>query len=408
MRAFRFSAALALSIFVAVPSSISSAWAANSCTSAASVSAAVDSAINYNKVKIEKGVDLYDSPGVHAVESPEVSDDLDLMIEIGNRFSEKLPPTDVAIRDMKTGKVTFLKRNLLNIFVKAAFIENAPAGAFFAKGDIVACQLNWRPFSITRSLINLWREGEWAPIGYHSVLSFYHEGKLIKALDAKAFNLKPGTFLEHPRVSPDGNYLTFYTQGEVATQGIYVYDFKSERTTYLGNFADKHPTYDDTGNRIFFHEQGKMNGSDEEIARIGYYQLSYGPSGEVTSTRTILGDPTHPLGTNFVYQKHPAYHSGLNLVFFHMRDGLDGKKRIGAIWLDHPDWDPVTVKLEDEGLKIKKAEHMNTSASDPKSPLFFVAHTEDGKDAQLMSLSYKQLKNIQEEFKAPKGPKNSK
>jgi hypothetical protein len=294
-----------------------------------------------------------------------------------------MPPTDMYIKDLtKNDSGTKLKKPLLNIFVK---------GSFTPSGEIVACELEYRFGAITKSTWGFFRTGEWEPLGYHSVISFYKDGVKRLTYDAKDFGLPKGTFLEHPRVSPDGRFLTFYTQSAANVQGIYVYNLEKKTTTYMGNFLDKHPTWSADGKRIFFHEQGQLAGTKEEIARIGYYDLDFVGDEVKLGKRNLLWNHEHALGSDYIYQKHPAYHPGLDVVFFHARNGLDGKKSIGAISMAHPERPPVFLELSIDGEKVTHAEHVDVSDR-VDSPLYFVARMKGEKVSRLMKISIDGLK----------------
>ncbi len=348
-------------------------------------------AIEYKKIEVsEKETSLLLTRG-HAIESPVLSDDGSKLAYIGSKLGEKLPASDLFIMNLDSDEVaSTVKKGLtrpLNIFVK---------GAFTSAGALVACELEYRPGAITRTTIDYFKTKEWEPKGYHSVISFYENNKRVKTYSAREFGLPKGTFLEHPRVSPDQRWLTFYTQSSEKTQGIYLYNFSTRRTFWMGNFSDKHPTWSADGKKIFFHEQGKLKTSGDEIARVGYYRIHY--SGEEASLeeRVMIGDSS-PFGESYVYQKHPAYHEGLNLLFFHARDSADGGKTIGVISLDHPEHAPFLLKMSYQGNKVKGAEHVTVSFQND-SALFFVGKA-NGVDAHsLMRLDFSALKEIKEKF----------
>jgi hypothetical protein len=357
----------------------------NGCAEGIKASLASKSETVYDSKKIKDGTSVIDIKG-HALESPVVSSDGKRMIVVGSPFSEKFPATQIFIKDLTNPNDVGikLKKPLLNIFVKGSFIPNAEyiAGA---EGGMVVCELKWKFGAIIKYLLKR-PEGE----AYHSIISVFDKsGNRLKEFSPADFGLPKTTFLEHPRVSPDGRFMTFYTQSSKEIQGVYIYDLKAnlgkESTIRLTapdakfgqTFLDKHPTFDNTGKRIFFHEQGAMQGTGEEIARIGYYDLDLDGGTVKVARRVIIGDPKHEIGTNYVYQKHPAYHSGLNMVFFHARDGITGSKSIGAISLDHLDQQPLFFELRNDlpngdEMRFTHAEHVDVS-DQPNSPLYFVA-----------------------------------
>jgi hypothetical protein len=329
-----------------------------------------------------------------ALESPVVSADGKKIIVIGNKLAEKFPPTEMFVKDLtSTDLGASVKKPLLNIFIK---------GSFTPTGEIVACELEHRPFAVLKSAWDFFKTHEWEPKGYHSVISFYKNGIKTRALDAAEFGLPKTTFLEHPRVAEDGKWLSFYTQSDKNTQGIYIYNQETRKTFYMGNFPDKHPTWSPDGKRIFFHEQGKLNGSKEEIARVGYYDINFDQDQASLGKRVILGDASKQLGTDYVYQKHPAYHQGLNMVFFHARDGLNGKKSIAAMSLDYPDHAPIFMKLKQDGEKISHAQHADVS-NQADSPLYFVGRTDKEKKSKLIQVDFEALKQLQKQFQSNAG-----
>jgi hypothetical protein len=349
--------------------------------------------VEYKKLDVpEQFTSLVDQKGF-AVESPVVSDDESKLIYIGNSLSSRMPPNDLFIKDLtSTSEATAIKKPLLrklNIFVKGSFTPN---------GGIIACELDYRFGAITRTTVNYFRNHQWDPKGYHSVISFYENGKRVKTLDAKDFGLPDGTFLEHPRVSSDNRYIAFYIQGDASNQGIYVYNRETRKTSYLGNYADKHPTWSPDGKKIFFHEQGKLNGTGEEIARIGYYNIAYTDDEATMESRVILGETAdQPMGATYIYAKHPAYHAGLNLVLFHARDTKDNGKEIGAFSLDHPHHKPVLMKISFNGKKVKGSEHADVSIRED-SNLYFVGKVNGETSKRVLKLDYEALKLLRQKF----------
>ncbi len=368
----------------------------NGCAELLAKSDASKSQTVYDSKKIKNGTSVIEIKG-HALESPVVSPDGKRMIVVGSPFSEKLPATQIFIKDMANPNDVGvqLKKPLLNIFVKGSFIPNAEY-IKGAEGGMIVCELKYKFGAIIKYLLKR-PEGE----AYHSIISvFDNTGKRIGEWSPADFGLPKTTFLEHPRISPDGHFMAFYTQSSKDIQGVYLYNLKTKTTIHLRapeakageTFLDKHPTFDNTGKRIFFHEQGSLQGTGEEIARIGYYDLDIDGETVSVAKRVIVGDPSHPIGTNYVYQKHPAYHSGLNMVFFHARDGINGSKSIGAISLDHLDQEPLFFELRNDlpngdEMRFTHAEHVDVS-DEANSPLYFVAREKlvtkaelDAKDA---------------------------
>ncbi|MBS1964150.1 MAG: hypothetical protein JST04_18200 [Bdellovibrionales bacterium] len=388
--------------FTAYPSTVRPALAGE-CTELAKKSVASETKVRYQQEKIKKGVDVIEMGG-DAKESPVVNAEGTKVLVNGSQWSDKMPPTELYMKDLTNpadmGKR--IKKPLLNIFVKGSFAPN---------GDVIACELEYRFGAIIKTTWDFFQTGEWEPRGYHSVISVYRDGEKLATYDAASFGLPKGTFLEHPRVSPDGKLMTFYTQSSKDVQGIYVYRFESgttikgPQTYYMGNHLYKHPTWGTRPGRkfpsIFFHEQGEIAETGEEIARIGYVDI------DVVNGEVRFGEPVFvtgkdakfgQFGSTYIYDKHPAYHSGLNMVFFHSKDGLTGKKGIGVISLDHPDHDPLFIKLSDEDeVKYTHAQHVDVSDR-PDSPLYFVARVKGEKKARLLTIDFDRLAKLRKEF----------
>lgn len=355
-----------------------------------------DESAKINQLKIDDGhVTVINMKG-KALESPMVSPDGGTILAISDLAGKA--PVDIIVKNLKDPRDTGTKlgKPLMNLFIKGAFVGSAD--------QIVACELEFRASSLPKTVINYLKTKEWDPIGYHSVISFYKNGKRVSALDARAFGLPDKTFLEHPRVSPDQKWLTFYVQPGAempspATQGIYLYNFETKTTTYLGNHADKHPTWSADGQQIFFHEQGKMGNT--EIARVGFYDLEFSGNDVRVKNRAFFTDPGQTLGTDYVYQKHPAYHAGLRLVLFHERVG-EGcaenpeacKKAIGVISMDHPERPPLFLKLSYNGKKVSHVQHVDVS-DQPDSPLYFVGRVDGEQNDRLLQLDYSALQQAQ-------------
>ena len=192
--------------------------------------------------------------------------------------------------------------------------------------------------------------------------------------------------------------MTFYIQGDESNEGIYVYNRNTHKIFYMGKYADKHPTWGADGKRIFFHEEGVLNDSSKaELARVGYYNVNLENGEASLGSRVILADTDPTMGKKYIYQKHPAYHSGLNLVFFHAQDTVDGKKTIGVISLDHPEHKPILLDLTFNGQKVKGAEHADVS-DQPDSPLYYVAKVNGEKNRRLLTIDFEALKKIKNQF----------
>ncbi len=148
----------------------------------------------------------------------------------------------------------------------------------------------------------------------------------------EACRLPATEVLQHPRVSPDGRHLAFYTQYHREFQGIRVLDRQTGRQVQLGHDHDKHPTWSPEGKRIYFHTQtgGRQSRFDvfanvPEQARLGYFELGFAADGSLRRwTRRMMDDA----GPEYVYHKHPAEVPGSGLLFFHGRLKPEGRNRL--------------------------------------------------------------------------------
>jgi hypothetical protein len=379
--------------------------------------------LKYIELKVDPAVHLTNIPidTSDPLESPVVSPDGDKILvtqdtskKFGkaptNLFIKKLSdPSDLGTKLTKEpgDKATSLVADLEgpgNLFIK---------GAFSHSGEIAACELLFHPKAIIDTFENHQKTGEWDPVGYDSVLSFFkptgngysrEDDKMLHPTDV---GLDKTVFLEHPRFSPDQKWLVFYVQKGAAhptdaDEGVYIYNFASQKSTWLGHYPDKHPTFDATGNRIFFHEQGKLASDGKtEVARVGYYDLNFSGNTVSVKQRVIFSEGDQALGSDFVYQKHPAPHAGLNLVFFHVQtpnsDGTKLTKSLAAISLEHPDHAPILIKMKSGDHEIKHAEHADVSEA-LDSPVYFVGREDDDAEAKLYMLDLASLKQVQAEF----------
>jgi len=148
-------------------------------------------------------------------------------------------------------------------------------------------------------------------------------GRARKVVTHDAWGLRATELIQHPRISPDGRWLTFYTRVHEETQGIYLLDLETDRHFKLSQHHDKHPTWDPAGRRIYFHHVagGKRHRFDFfaggiEQSVLGYIELEF-RNGELDKWRRVLMDE---FSDTFTYHKHPAEVPGTNLLFFHGRE----------------------------------------------------------------------------------------
>ena len=69
--------------------------------------------------------------------------------------------------------------------------------------------------------------------------------------------------------------MTFYARGTKEGSGVYLYNFETKKTFVLSRYNDKHPTFNEEGDKIFFHWQlggnsTEKSGYDFELSYLGY------------------------------------------------------------------------------------------------------------------------------------------
>lgn len=198
--------------------------------------------------------------------------------------------------------------------------------------------------------------------------------KLLFSMDSAMFGLNKPEMLKHARISPNGKLLAFYTHGYTEQNGIYVYDFESKQTRYLGKSDDKHPTFTQDSSKILFHSQVGGNSSTnyggQEQSLIGYY--------EVSSGKRIMLD-SKPEG--FVYHKHPSHYPGTELLFFHGSEDAESPKKL---YVRRLEVDSQIYKISDMmfgNIELKGMKHGNSSTN--PTGLYFVGRPKDASTTEL-------------------------
>ncbi len=191
---------------------------------------------------------------------------------------------------------------------------------------------------------------------------------LLFSMDSATFGLAKPEMLKHARISADGKNLAFYTHGVAEQNGIYIYNFESKQTRFLGRSDDKHPTFTQDGSKLLFHMQSGGNSSTNyggpEQSMIGYYDVE-------TGSRTMLD--SKPEG--YVYHKHPSHYPGTDLIFFHGSVDAESSKKLFVRRLQV---DSTIYKISDMmfgEVELKGLKHGNSSSN--PTGLYFVGSPKD-------------------------------
>ncbi len=184
--------------------------------------------------------------------------------------------------------------------------------------------------SIVRTIIHQLITKDDTPQGYNSCIDIRDAGtnQSIKLLCAKELGIKK-EMLDHARLSPDKNWLTFYLKGASNPAGIYLHNMNTGKTTSLGEFDDKHPTWNAEGNKIMFHFQRGGNvktEADTEEAFIGWFDVKLSEDEVISAERHLIDNPK--LKNEYTYQKHPTMVPGTNFIVYHGQEKVDGSKHL--------------------------------------------------------------------------------
>lgn len=231
-----------------------------------------------------------------------------------------------------------------------------------------------------------WRGGAAAPVVAHG-----------------GWNFAPTELIQHPRISPDGQWLTFYTRVERSQQGVYLLHLPSGARYRLSDQHDKHPTWSPDGRRIWFHHSfgGKRHrfdffGRGVERSVLGYFELRFDGARLAAWRRVLLDELDQP---GFVYHKHPAPLAGSDVVFFHGRTSPEGRMHL-MVRRAEPGSEVFIVEPTTSGQKLKAAKH--PAAPLAARALVFIAKPK-GHDAYnlLLRLTDAALNEIEERVGRP-------
>ncbi len=318
----------------------------------------------YKKLKIESGLTLVDGHK-NDIESVSVSGDSSKICWIGKDSTRKTQyPIEIYSKDTGISPEELpskLKKTKLNAYTKCAF-DN--------ENNILTSELRYRPLAITATLISSLLTGDFEPKKYHSVLRTYDSRtntRLESLSPVELGQLSKKEFIKHPRVSPDGSMITYYTMGNYGVKGIYIYNISTKRVIHLGDFLDKHPTWSADGTKILFHHQvsDRKKGGLEQ-AYLGYYDLEFSGVDDVFAKRIMLDDINKE---GYTYHKHPAVYPGTDLLFFHGQLSPEGNKHIFVRNLERKS-KIYKLTLKNANISLKKAKHPATSRID--AGMYFV------------------------------------
>jgi len=242
--------------------------------------------------------------------------------------------------------------------------------SFGNNNNVVASEEGYQIGAISRTSGHSLLSNEDAkPVGYKSCIKIDYKRKRFdksakqKELCVEDFGLEKGDFLQHPRISPNGQFLAIYIKGENENNkpGIYLYDLQEDSSFHAEDFPAKHPTWSPDGDKLLFHYQiggNTKDGSSLEKAVIGYYEIDY-EADNIVGDRILMDDVNQE---DYIYHKHPTVVPNSNLLFFHGQTKVDGKKKLfvrqlvegSKIW-------QIRMLGTDEDHKMHSSKHPATS-----------------------------------------------
>lgn len=340
--------------------------------------------LTYETITIdEKYLSVID-PETFDPESLVVSADESQLCWNASPKKSNLPPIHIFARSLHGSgmvePIAFSRSPAGSLFTKCAFDENQ---------NYITNEMKYKLGAMLKSTVGYLKVKEWLPIGYQSVVSVYNKKEKIREIDFRQLGISKKAIIEHPRMAPQGRYLAFHTKTKEKDGGIYIYDEQTHQTTLLSEFSDKHPTFNSTGDKLYFHGQSVVNG--EERAYLGYYILEFNQNNGVRGKRFLI-DPNIDVQKAFIYEKHPSFHEGLELMLFHGREKPDAPKFIGIRSLKNPT-KAYKLQLTLNGQTITKSKSP-TVAFTKNSALYFIGSQKGKKKSVFFKLSYEGLLQI--------------
>lgn len=185
-------------------------------------------------------------------------------------------------------------------------------------------------------------------------------GEVKRLVEPADWDLPSDELVQHPRISPDGRWLTFYCRVHDAAQGVYLLNLQTEQHFRLSTEHDKHPTWSADGKRIYFHHvhAGKRHRFDmftlsDEQSVIGYFDMTFHGRTHPDWRRVLMDQPG---GDAFIYHKHPVEIPQTDLLAFHGRKSPDGDMKL-MVRRDEPGSPVFEIEPYWQGEKLKEAKH---------------------------------------------------
>lgn len=300
-------------------------------------------------LKLESSVEVVNQKISIDNESVSISDDGRYLCWIGNMLNSTLEkPSDIFFKEINNPQIKRMNRpNDLDAFVKCSFDK---------MNNVVASKLHWN--AAKSKEVN--QEGKKIQSYDTSISIFNLNNQLIKLIAPKDLGFFDNSiYLKHPRVSPNGEWITFYLE-EKKLQGIYLQHLLSKRIYRLTTESDKHPTWTPDNKKILFHYEIDIPNNSDNESYIGYLDLDLISGGAIGKSQRFILD--NPQKTLFKYQKHPAMITGTDLVIFHGEVQAGDKK---ALFVRKLKVGSSVTKLELElvdGTQVSKALHPASGA----------------------------------------------
>lgn len=330
------------------------------------------------KLKLDSGIELFTNQTTEP-SALALNDDGSRIYWIAKKSAKSLlEPIDIFTSSTEISQVlpVRIKRGFADLYTAVAPLDHT-------SDEVVVNKENYTLGAITRTLIHRLLTGDDTPKGYKSCIEIKNvkTNKTNRKLCGSDFGLKQ-ELLAHARVSPDKNWLTFYLKGAKNPAGIYLFNMNTNKTLFLGEFNDKHPTWSPDGSKILFHfQKGGNTHSQKEVneetaeeteeAFIGWYDLQIQNDSLIQATRHLVDDPA--LTTGYTYQKHPTMLPGANFIIYHGQEKIDGSKRLYLRELkENSKIRELSMKLND--CSIKSAKHPAAGFNDHF--VYFIGKTE--------------------------------